>query len=429
MKRNTKMFIGLVCSSAFVAGGAILSNSGADVFHAIAADEHVWQHYEGVDPTDTAYGYKEYWTCCDCHDVRFTKPSGSIVEGSTPSTDILSYLGTNPDSRYLGKYGTMNAPTNSVTNWEAPTSGPVRVEFGQSMGSHSGGTLANFRNYQYYDWTDTQTITATYTNPDDLISANKVEFTYYVYHDGSVKADLTVTLSVIDAGNVKTQIDQFVIDKNATGWVDYSNSFDLITIKKFVVETKANYVELTEEQKQINTQMYVDGMKLSSAYAEKGDVEISTTDAAKWSYTAKQSANNKILVGTSPYWEAAEGSGPYLTLRTYQWSDWNPTEAGLTAQYTNDTPKIVNTLNFKYYVNSGTFKASALTLTIKVGGVVIDTLTLTKGVVALDSVIDYTKTFTDILFDELSITTSTNEAKGFSGDSCVFLKEMGAQYK
>lgn len=428
MKRNTKMFIGLVCSSAFVAGGAILSNSGADVFHALAADEHVWQHYQGVDPTDTAYGYKEYWTCCDCHDVRFAKPLGSIVEGSTPSADILSYLGTNPDSRYLGKYGTMNAPMNSNANWDAPSGAPIGVDFGQSLGSHSGGTLAKFRNYQYYDWTDTQTITATYTNPGDLISANKVEFTYYVYHEGSVKADLTVTLSVIDAGNVKTQIDQFVIDKNATGWVDYSNSFDLITVKKFVVETKADYAEFTEGG--INTQMYVDGMKLSSAYAEKGDVEISTTDAAKWSFTAKQSAQNNIIVGTGPWYGSTAGTGAYLTLRTYQYSDWNPTDAGLTAKYTNDTPKIVNTLNFKYYINDNDFKASAITLTIKVGGVTVDTLTLTRGDnLVVGTVIDYTKTFTDILFDELSITTSTNEAKGFSGNSCVFLKEMGAQYK
>ena len=428
MKKKTITLGSLLCLSSIMVGSIVLANNKSSFLRTAAEENHVWQHYKGVDPTDTTYGYKEYWTCCDCHDVRFAKPEGQIVEGSTSSADILSYLGTNPDSRYLAKCGTMNAPTNSVTNWEAPTSGPVRVEFGQSMGSHSGGTLANFRNYQYYDWTDTQTITATYTNPGDLISANKVEFTYYVYHEGSVKADLTVTLSVIDAGNVKTQIDQFVIDKDATGWVDYSNSFDLITVKKFVVETKADCVELASGG--INTQMFVDGMKLSASYSEKGDVDISTTDATKWSYTAAQSAQNKILVGTGPYYGSAEGSGPYLTLRTYQWSDWNPTDAGLTAKYTNDTPKIVNTLNFKYYINDNDFKASAITLTIKVGVVTVDTLTLTRGDnLVVGAVIDYTKTFTDILFDELSITTSTNEAKGFSGNSCVFLKEMGAQYK
>lgn len=41
---------------------------------------------------------------------------------------------------------------------------------------------------------------------------------------------------------------------------------------------------------------------------------------------------------------------------------------------------------------------------------------------------DYTKSFNDLAFGELRITTSTNEASDFNGDTIIFLKEMSANY-
>lgn len=61
-----------------------------------AACSHSGCHYSLVESTLTTSGNREFWTCCECHEHFFTKPSGSWIDRGKPTFDIPS-----DDDRYL----------------------------------------------------------------------------------------------------------------------------------------------------------------------------------------------------------------------------------------------------------------------------------------------------------------------------------------
>ena len=422
MKSRKMLFVGAAFAVAAVGVATVFGNNLVDSFSA-GEREHAWQHYEGIDPTSSAEGFKEYWICCDCHEIVFEAPAEGAVEGHTTTEEILNEVAATHDDRYLAKAGKINVPTSSATNWEA-TSATNKVVFGQTIGSHQG-TAAMFQNYQWPDWTKTEIASATYTLPGEAISAKKISFTYYTYNS---PATVDVTISAINAAGTKIQLDKFTVAKGTNGWQNYTKDFDYETVSKLVIETQSR--EIGENY---TNQIYVDDIKISAPTADKGNVTISTeaADKANWSHTSKNDLN-KIAVGTGPWWGASEGSGSYLTLRAYQSTDWEPTAAGLTAIYTNPNEKTVNKLAFKYYLNSGSFVASKATLTFEIvsDGVatVIDTMEIVKDSAQFETVIDTSISFDELVFNELKITLATNEPKGTNGNTCVFMKEMAASY-
>lgn len=63
---------------------------------ASAVCSHHGNHYSLVETTLTTSGNREFWTCCECHEHFFTKPSGTWTDSGVPTFNIPS-----GDDRYL----------------------------------------------------------------------------------------------------------------------------------------------------------------------------------------------------------------------------------------------------------------------------------------------------------------------------------------
>ena len=59
-----------------------------------------WNHYNAVDSSYFESGSKEYWVCCEHHEVVFEEPANGVInEGGTPSAEFVNNLAAN-DARY-----------------------------------------------------------------------------------------------------------------------------------------------------------------------------------------------------------------------------------------------------------------------------------------------------------------------------------------
>ena len=65
-----------------------------------------WMHYAGTTPTATKDALREYWICCNHHEIEYTKPeSANITEATHPDGFLNEIKTANPhDERILSSY-------------------------------------------------------------------------------------------------------------------------------------------------------------------------------------------------------------------------------------------------------------------------------------------------------------------------------------
>ncbi len=91
-KTHSILALALGASAAVIAAVAVSQNSGIAIN--AAETEHSGNHYKEVAPTGLTQGTKEYWVCCNCHEVFLSEPATGAWEDKTlDSTQINEVVG------------------------------------------------------------------------------------------------------------------------------------------------------------------------------------------------------------------------------------------------------------------------------------------------------------------------------------------------
>lgn len=395
----------------------------------IEPGETVGTHYLYNAPTATSSGNKEYWVFDGDSNIYFENPDPTSI---WDDSSIASISSSHP--AYLAKTGNAQVETSSGTNWNAPKEGPIRTEYGQTIGSHSG-TCMTFRNCQYASFKETELgITAIYTNPNPIMSVNNIAFNSYVWRENSTlaKANLNVKIYIIDQVGTETMIDEFVLDKNDTEWLNYHKDFDLSNFYQLKIVTTSEYILLSSDF--INTIMYVDNLQLYYEKQNIDEVTIPTTSSEGWT-SSTPAPQNKVVYGTEPKYENA-GPGDYIGLRNYQWFDWKENQVGITATYQLNEPTVMNTINLKYFINEASFEAPSGVLTISVidnyyQKVDVDSITIDKTLIEKETDIDYTKTLDNKITVKqfvLSFKSFSSSLKSGGYSTAIFIRDIVCSY-
>ena len=176
----------------------------------------------------------------------------------------------------------------------------------------------------------------------------------------------------------------------------------------------------------------------SSSDVDYGEVNISSTNASSWSSSAID-ATNKMFVGVPANYEQAKTgvSGDYLCLRNYQWYDWtNKDKSSISASYTIDESKIINTVEFDYFIESASFEGKEMEVSIIITDVnnvtkVVDNFVIANESVSKNTDIHYTNTIEDsVKIKEFSIKITTFDEDLSSGgkSSAIFIKNIKCSY-
>lgn len=122
--------IGSFLSVAVLTGVAASTLMCGETFLNLSATEdHSWNHYAAVAPTETTAGNLEYWACCTHHEISLTEPTaGTITDATNPDFASVE-AGTEYNEAYL--YAAERNTTNigyefmAKTGAETPTYVPV----------------------------------------------------------------------------------------------------------------------------------------------------------------------------------------------------------------------------------------------------------------------------------------------------------------
>ncbi len=390
-------------------------------------------YYPSKPASESHSGNKQYWVLYEDPSIVYLSNPDPIKDWDEGDSPVLE----DDNPAFLGKYGTESINLISDDNWETSSSdSTIRMEYDVSAFGKTG--CASFRNYQYFDWKEEKLgLTAIYTNPNEVIQANSISFAYYIERHNADKglADLNVEIYVIDKLGYEKNIDSFVIGKAEAGWKTYSKTFVSTNFYQLKIVTKSEFVSLPDNSG-INTVLHVNNLK-TEYITNLPDYIFDTTDSSLWKGSSQESTN-KIVVGTKPFWEAKQGTGQYLALRNYQYTDWKENQVGVSATYTLEEAKMMNSLAFKYNLSTqaDSFDADKMTVTIEVYdnnnvSYKIDSFTIVKEGAVTGVDIPYTKDFgTNINVSQLVITlTSFVNDKSFKGSTCIFIKDVVGSFR
>lgn len=395
----------------------------------------VGNHYAAVEANQYKSGNKEYWIKNDDPTIYVTNPvkDGFWLEGKPePITD-------ENHPAYLAQYGEASINLESADNWTVTSKeAAIKMEFDQTLDDHN--KCATFRNYQYFDWNASQLgLSGVYTNPSNMIGANTVSFDYYVKHDNDsiAKADLYVSIFALDKQGNEREIDSFTINKDKTGWNSYSYEADVGNFYQLKIVTVSEFIEGLQSGG-INTILYVNNMTFKYAVSPYGSIKISSTDASLWSFETAD-ATNKMFVGCPANYEEAKTfvKGEFICLRNYQWFDWkNPNQSTLKATYTINNTKIINSIDFDYFIESASYEGESTKVSISMINsddetVAVDNFTILKDTVTKDELIHYHKSLPENVEPKKLIITMTAFKEGLEsgGLSCpVFYKNITCKF-
>jgi len=117
---------------------SILSNS-------ISHDSNCqWHHYNEIAPTYTKNGVKEYWICCQHHDVTFKKPdSGSISDSTHPSGFVDTISSGDSYGRYMKPYNQgIDFEDDYIPSFISNTSNVYSLSIASNQGTNNSNALA-----------------------------------------------------------------------------------------------------------------------------------------------------------------------------------------------------------------------------------------------------------------------------------------------
>lgn len=158
-----------LCAISLIAASSNITTS----FSVFGAENYSWGHYLKVDATSSTPGSKEFWICCDNHQIVFSKPSGTIFERGKPSQTLISSWRDDGTNRYIdilksklkfaifadvqlcGETASSNSAINLGNTANAPIALKNHLQFIKNQNINvvlMNGDITNQANENYYSY-------------------------------------------------------------------------------------------------------------------------------------------------------------------------------------------------------------------------------------------------------------------------------------
>lgn len=238
MKKITKFIYASSVLAAVVAVSAVVfGQNGLSTLGVDSTSNCQWNHYDSVDSTYLDNGSKEYWVCCNHHEMVFEQPSvGSITDKGAPSEEFVKALEPT-DARYDIKKTdhVVCIKANSIQSSAGKHTFATREKI---TGLQSISFDAKWENATTISWigfghASDITTADIYTGMKNFSCANdgewhsqsitfdgNDEYTYFIAAAGEFNADATMLLR-----NIKITYSDGVLEESAEGTGDYFRSY------------------------------------------------------------------------------------------------------------------------------------------------------------------------------------------------------------